>query len=330
VRVLAGDVGGTRTRLLLAEVEGPGRHQVLLQETFDSGAFASADRVLAAFLDRAPAPPEAACLAVAGPVRGNRARLTNLPWVVDGDALAAALGIGRVTVINDLAGIARGLDWLPAEGVATLQAGAPEPGGVRAVIAPGTGLGAALLVPCDAGPRVVATEYGHTDFAPADDLEADLAAWWRRRAGRATVEHVVSGPGLARLVAFLRESGRGTPGPELERAMAEGDPPAAVSRAALAHADPVAVQALDLWVACLAAAAGNLALTCLPAGGLYIAGGVAPHVRRRLEAPDFLQRFRARPPMTRVLEGIPVRLVLDTRAGTLGALACAVEGTTAP
>lgn len=325
MKVLAGDIGGTRARLLLAEVEGPGRFETVLQEEFDSGAFASADRVLAAFLERAPARPEVACLAVAGPVRDNRARITNLPWLVDGDALAREFGLARCTLVNDLAGIARGLDWLEPEGISTLQAGVPEAGGVRAVIAPGTGLGAALLVPCGDRSRVVATEYGHTDFAPVDDLEADLAAWWRRRAGRATVEHVISGPGLAHLVAFLRESGRGAPGPELERAMAEGDPPAAVSRAALAHADPVAVQALDLWVACLAAAAGNLALSCLPAGGLYIAGGVAPHVRRRLEAPDFLRRFRAKPPMTPVLEAIPVRLVLDTRAGTLGALACALE-----
>ncbi len=332
MRVLAADVGGTKTLVALGEAGPDGRPRVLARRRYASAGWAGLEPLLRDFLDGAAPgpPPAAACLAVAGPVTGGEenqtARVTNLTWTLDGRALARALDIGRVRLVNDFAAVARGLDALGPEDVETLQAGRPEPGTPRAVIGAGTGLGLALLVPERAGGwRVLPSEGGHADFAPADPEQAALAEWLRPRLGRVSVEHVLSGRGLVRILEFLAGREGREPGPELVRAMKGGDPAAAIGEAALAGSDPLAAAAVALFVRAYGAHAGDLALLALPRGGLYVAGGIAPRLAPLLRAGGFMDAFRAKPPMEALLAAIPVHLVRNPEAGLLGALALALE-----
>jgi glucokinase len=272
--VLAGDIGGTKTLLALA---APGAHgpRWLRRERYPSAAYSDLESMLDTFLTGTER-PAAACLAIAGPVErtaagGQRARITNLPWVLDSEGLGARLG-APVRLVNDFAGVAHGIAHLPEQSLATLQAGAPEAHGVGAVLGAGTGLGMAVLVPQPGGAvRVLPSEGGHADFAPYGPLQEGFAHWLRAARGleHVSVERVVSGMGIEALYAYLAATR-----PALGPPLAAADAPA-ISAAAQAG-DARARLALDEFARAYGAAAGNLALTVLPYGGLYLAGGIAP------------------------------------------------------
>jgi len=323
--VLAGDIGGTKTLLTLARVEGT-RVEPLVERRYPSGEWPEFAPLLADFLTRLAetGQPEhaAACLGVAGPVGGEKVKVTNLPWVLDPVALARQAG-APVRLINDFGAVAHGIAALAPEDLHTLQPGEPRSRGVRAVIGAGTGLGHAILAPrTGGGHTVLGSELGHAEFAPADERQADLWRWLRARHGRASWEHVVSGPGLGAIYQWLVESGA-RPGEALARAAAEGDPAAAVGAAA--EHDPVAQEALALFVQAYGAQAGNLALACLPRGGLYVAGGIAPRLIGALSGGGFTTAFRAKGPMTGLMERIPVHVVLNPKVGLLGAALAAAR-----
>jgi len=331
VRVLAGDIGGTNSRLLLAEVERP-RVEVVHEARYRNDQWPDLGSALARFLEEAPedCPPEAACVAVAGPVVERdgvaRAELTNRDWTIAGDRLAATLGLPEVGVINDFAAIGHGLEALADGDLETLQGGAPLAGAPRALIGAGTGLGQAILVARGDRYEVLPTEGGHTDFGPADDRQIALLVHLRSRFGHVSWERVVSGPGLVGVYRFLAGRGEGAGSPALEAAMVEGDAGAAITRFALERRDPLACEALDLFVAAYGAQAGNLALTVVPRGGLFVAGGIAPAILPALRRGGFMQAFLAKGRMAPVLERIPVRVVKTTRVGLLGAALAALPG----
>lgn len=323
--VLAGDIGGTKTLLTLARVEGTGV-EPLVERRYPSGEWPEFAPLLADFLARlagAGQPePAAACLGVAGPVGDGKVKVTNLPWVLDPVALARQVG-APVRLLNDFGAVAHGIAALGPEDLHTLQPGEPRSRGVRAVIGAGTGLGHAILAPrAGGGHTVLGSELGHAEFAPADERQAELWRWLRARHGRASWEHVVSGPGLGAIYQWLVESGA-RPGAALARAAAEGDPAAAVSAAA--GQDPVAREALALFVRAYGAQAGNLALACIPRGGLYVAGGIAPRLIGALSGGEFTAAFRAKGPMAGLMERIPVHVVLNPKAGLLGAALAAAR-----
>lgn len=320
--LLAGDVGGTNLRLgLFAAESGAAAPRKIHGETFASADFAGLAPVVEAFLAAvgvAAREVAAACFGVAGPVIGNRTRTPNLAWEIDGDAVAAAVGLRRVTLINDLLATAEGLPALDGEQVTVLQEGRADPRGHAALIAAGTGLGMALLPRVGEGRLPLPSEGGHQDFAPRNEEEDGLLDFLRRRHGHVSVERVVSGPGLVAVYHYLKEAGRAPEDQELADRIERTDPGDAISRAAAAG-DPLAAAALDLFLAAYGAAAGDLALVALATSGLWVAGGIAPKVLDRLAAGPFLAAFRDKGRFQPLMETIPVTVVLEPATAMLGA-----------
>ena len=321
--ILAGDIGGTKTSLALATLhDGSLRLEGL--RSYASQSYASLEAVLAAYRAEEVGPIEGACFGVAGPVLGGEAQITNLPWRISEDALRRALGIEQVRLINDLTALAHSIPVLGPEDVATLQEGTPDPTGAIGILAPGTGLGQGYLCWDGRRYRPGASEGGHTDFAPADDLQVRLLQHLRGRlGGHVSWERVLSGPGRYNIYAFLRESGGEQPAWVAER-LATGDPSATISSLALANADLLCSQALGVFVSIMGAQAGNLALTLMATGGVYLGGGIPPRILQKLADGTFQRAFRDKGRLSAVVEGIPVRVIVNPEAPLLGAASCAL------
>lgn len=336
MKVLAGDLGGTKTLLLIAEYDGA-RLRRLREERYRSDAYEGLLPMVRAFLSAAGADAAGighACFGIAGPVEtvaddAQRARVTNLPWDLDSRRLAADLDLAGVRLINDFQAVGYGIDALEQDAFATLQEGRPVPGGPRALIGAGTGLGEGLLVWQRDHYEVLASEGGHTDFAPTDAEQTALLEALRRRYGHVSWERVLSGHGLANVFEHLPRAPGERPTPELEAALQEGDPAAHISAFALAGRDPLAERALTCFVRIYGAQAGNLALTFLATGGVFVAGGIAPKILPRLRAGPFLEAFRDKGRLSDLLAAIPVRVILDPEVGLLGAALAAARAATA-
>jgi glucokinase len=314
--ILAGDFGGTNARLALFEPDG-GALRMRWRASYRSGESDWRELVARAHRDAGGARPSAAAIAVAGPVEHGAAQLTNLGWRVSESALAEVLQIPRASVINDLQAAALGLPVLAADDLVVLQAGEPVKHGMRVLCSPGTGLGEAGLQHTDSGWRAIASEGGHATFAPLDDEDRELGVFLGRLHGHVSAERVLSGAGLVALYAF--QQARGLPDdPELARAIAAGAGAPAITRAAEAGV-PIAVRVLERFVHVLGVEAGNLALTFLAYGGVYLGGGIPPRIRAFLERPTFLRAFLAKGRMGELLVRIPVALVLNSDVGLLGA-----------
>ncbi len=315
--LLAGDIGGTNSRLALFEIDRvePGKpipepKELRRYPSRDPGGLVA---ILRRYLGDTGARPAAASFGLAGPVVGGKVNAPNLPFAVDGEELRAALGLPRITLLNDLEAAAWGLLHLDGSQVKTLQAGTAEPRGRVALIAAGTGLGEGMLAPVEGHYHAFPSEGGHCDFAPVDEEQIELLRTLLRSEGHVSYERVLSGSGLARIWSHL--AGGADP-PE----------PASISKGALEGSDPVAVRALRLFARIYGAEAGNLALRTLCHGGLYVAGGVAPKVLPFLEHGGFLEAFLAKGRSRRVVERIPVKVVLDERLPLLGAAARGAAG----
>ncbi|OOG24769.1 glucokinase [Thioalkalivibrio denitrificans] len=323
MNLLAADVGGTKTLFMLA-THGPGGFSFGEPLRFDSGTYPDFETMAGAFLDQsgvAAGQLRAACLAVAGPVEQladgqRRARLTNLPWTLDSERLSRRLGIPAVALINDFEGIAHSLPVLAPAALATLQAGVPDSGAPVLLVGAGTGFGVCTICPRDGA--VLPGEGGHAGFAPSDPQQARLWQFVAGETGRCTREHLLSGSGIGRIAAFLQAEGQ-TPGEALAGAMQREDPAAALTRFALNGEDPFARQTLTLFVRIYGAQTGDLALATLPAGGVYVAGGIAPRILPLMQNGDFLTAFMHKPPMTQLMRRFPVHVITDTHAGLLGA-----------
>jgi glucokinase len=323
--ILAGDVGATNTRLAWYAVSNgalvPG-----VTRTYPSREHASLDDVVAAFVGASPAVPRHACFGVAGPVRDGRVEAINLPWVVDAKLLAARLGLPEVLLVNDLEANAWGLAALPDADFAVLQSGRPVPAGNAAVISAGTGLGQAGLVWDGRLHRPVASEAGHADWAPQDELQIGLWRFLTAEVGHVSVERVLSGPGLHNIYRFLRD-GQGLVEPGwLAEALAHEAPAPVISCVALEGRAEIAVRALALFVAIYGAEAGNLGLRMLATAGVYVGGGIAPRILPALQGRTFLDAFAGKGRLRPFLEQIPVRVVLNDRAALLGAARRAALG----
>ena len=316
--ILAGDVGGTKTRLALYEPAASAREPVL-ERRLPSREYATLEALVGEFLAAAPARPRRAVLGIAGPVVAQQVEATNLPWQVSAAALGAALGGMQVLLVNDLEATAWGLPELASGEVETLHPGRPRPGN-RVLIAPGTGLGEALVLWDGREWRPCASEGGHADFGPRDPLEDELLRWLRERHGRVSYERILSGPGLADLYRFLAATGRGTASSEVARRFESADDPAAVvTAAALDGSCERARLALERFVSILGAEAGNLAFKALAVGGIFLGGGIAPRILPVLRSGGFLDALHHKGRLSPLLERIPVRVLLDDRAALWGA-----------
>lgn len=320
--ILAGDIGGTKTALGLFEpAQGGGTLRTVRRAVFPSREHASLEELVTRFLGPERPPLDAACFGVAGAVVEGAVRTTNLPWVVETEALRAASGASRVRLLNDLEAAAYGVLFLPPDSLAVLQPGQRRLfGGNVAVIAAGTGLGEGMLIFDGERHHPVPSEGGHAGFAPRTDEEIELLRFLRRRfEGHASWERVLSGPGLRNLYDFERaRSGMAEPAWLAER-LAEGDGAAAVSRAALAGEDPVCARALARFATLFGVEAGDLALRCIALGGVCLCGGIAPKILPALQAGGFLEAFADKGRFAPVLRSLPVRVALDPEAPLLGA-----------
>jgi glucokinase len=313
--ILAGDIGGTHTRLALFDGDP---HEPVALTAYPSRKHAGLDEILAAFLAGHPADLEGACFDVAGPVRDGRVKTTNLPWIVDARQVADTIGLPSVELVNDLGATAYGIAELTTADLETLNRGDPSIGGNLAVIAAGTGLGEAGLIWNGECYYAVATEGSHSDFGPRSALQVELYTFLARDS-HVSYEDVCSGIGLVTLYRFLRERSRKEEPAWLADAIHDGDAAAAISSAALAGRDPVCAEALDLMVSIYGAEAGNLALRLLATGGIYIGGGIAPHILPKLRQHSFLDSLTAKGRFRAMLEQIPVHVILNERAGLFGA-----------
>ena len=315
--LLAGDVGGTKTFLGLF-ARGATRPDAVEIRSYRTLDFPDLGALCLHFLretSTAPTDIDAASFGVAGPVTGRRAQLTNVPWVVDLDTLRREVPVPRAYLLNDLEALAWSVPVLTPDEIEVLHEGQPDAGGNVALIAAGTGLGIALLPRVDGRLVPRASEGGHVDFAPRNTGEQALAGALIKAYGRVDVERVVSGPGLANIHRILHPHQCEA----LSPMPASDDLPAAISRAALEGACPSCTRTLEFFVSAYGASAGNLALTVLSTGGLYLGGGIAPRILPALRWPVFMRSFLEKSPMEALISRIPVRIILNPGAGLLGA-----------
>ena len=317
IRVISGDIGGTKTRLAIFEVDGA-RLLVEHEQTFASRDFAEFRELLGIFLKDIDAPTRAA-FGVAGPVQGRLVQTTNLPWRIDADALQSNFGFQYCELLNDLEATAIGMPALGKEDFLTLHAGAPNASGNRAVIAAGTGLGEAGLFWDGRRYHPFSTEGGHASFSPGDDIEIELLKHMQQRYQHVSWERIVSGPGLVSLHEFLCQH-RNVPMPAwLQDEMCRGDAAAVITGAAQSKRDVLCVETLNWFVRLYGAEAGNLALKVMSRGGLYLGGGIAPKILPFLQKGGFLDGFISKGRMKPLLEAMPVKVVLNDRAALFGA-----------
>ncbi len=314
--ILAGDVGGTKSLVALANDDGT----FVRDAIYHCADFPSLEAVVDAFLGADRPALRGACFGVAGPVIDGVAKITNLPWVISESALSARLGGVPVKLLNDLQATAIGALAIPASSFAVLQQGVVPPGATIAVIAPGTGLGEALLVSDGARYVALPSEGGHADFAPGNDDEVALWRYLRQRYGtHISYERVLSGNGLGDLYGFCREQS-GVPEPAwLAAELAAGDRNAVVATVALAGKDPTCVRALAMFVEILGAEAGNLALRGLATGGVVIGGGIPPKILPALQAAGFVTRFNDKGRFAKWTRALSVRVSLEPKAALHGA-----------
>ena len=317
--LLAGDVGATKTNLgIYSDEKGP--RTPLVEATFASGQYPGLAALVSEFLAQANLPVEHAVFGVAGPVVGNQATITNLSWVIDQAELKEKLKLKSVLLINDAEATAQGLPLLRPEDLHTLNEGEPIPGGTKAVIAPGTGLGEAFLTWDGSRYQAHASEGGHVDFGPSNQLESTLLLYLRDKWEHVSYERICSGMGLPAIYVYLRDSGHGEEPPWLAEELAKADDPTAlIVNAALEDKAKLCIDTLNLFVSVLGAAAGNLAITVMATGGVYLGGGIPPRIISVLEKGPFMEAFCHKGRLSAFMARIPVYVILDQKIALISA-----------
>lgn len=321
--VLAGDVGGTNTRLGIFAVSA-GNCRALSERTFASRNYDGIEAILGEFL-ASREKISAACFGVAGPVVRGVAVATNLPWRIDVASLERALSVKKAALINDLVANAYGIRVLKRKDFEILNPGRRMRGNA-ALLSAGTGLGASILFWNGARHVPQPSEAGHAEFGPADRLEIELLQHLFGRYGHVSYERVLSGSGLVNIYEFLRDTRRYGDEPAwLEERMKQEDPAAAIAEAAQLKKHRLCEEALDLFASIYGAAAGNLALQVMAIAGVYIGGGIAPKIIGKLKDGTFMSAFRNKGRLSEVVKRVPVRVIMNDRAALLGAASYAGE-----
>jgi glucokinase len=326
--ILAGDIGGTKTKLGLFE-RTDGGLVCTRKKTYRSREHPSVFSILDDFISPGDS-IRAICIGVAGPVEAGTVSATNLAWKFSADQIESAVGRGvRVFLLNDLVALSLGTVGLRPPDVVPLKGGEADPRGVRAVIAAGTGLGQGYLVPTLGGGsfRSLPSEGGHSDFSPRTETEADLWRHLRRRFGRVSTERVISGGGIAAIYEFLRDVKRLNPDPEIERALAGSDPNPVIADRAAGWTSPIARMTFDVFLSAYGAEAGDLALTVFATGGVYVGGGIARKNPSLIKSGSFIGAFLDKGRLRGLMERIPVWLVLNEDVEIIGAAGYADRAT---
>jgi glucokinase len=324
MKILAGDIGGTKAHLALFEVRQAALHEQH-ERRFRTSDFPSLAAIVEAFRKEAAASIDSACFAIAGPLVGEEFRGPNLGWLVHRSRFPDEIGIPRTILINDFIATGHGLGRLGPSDLEVLHAGKAVEDGPVALLGAGTGLGEAYLTKEGGRIHVHPSEGGHSDFAPRNAMEDGLLAFLREKYGRVSYERILSGSGLVNCFEYIVKSGREKTSRKISEEMHSEDPAAVVSQHGLARDDPASTAALDLFISVYGAEAGNLALRFLAGGGVYVAGGIAPRIVERLKEGMFIRAFRDKPPHTDLLDQIPVFVITNPRVGLLGAASVALD-----
>ena len=316
--ILAGDIGGTHTRIALFE-ETAGKLVMSLERIYPSRDHKGLDEILSLFLGSQQVAIDLACFGVAGPVLHDQVSTPNLPWVVEAGKLAHQIGVERMWLINDLMAHASGVADLEQKDFVALNR-VDDQAGNAALIAAGTGLGEAGIYWDGARRWPFPCEGGHCDFAPRNDLEISLLQYLLRKFGRVSYERILSGQGLQNIYDFLRDSGTMEEPPWLRQELQSApDPAAVISQYGVEGKALICKTALDIFVNVYGAEAGNLALKMMATGGVFVSGGIAAKILPRLTNGAFLQSFLTKGRLQPVLETIPVKVIMDDRVGLIGA-----------
>ncbi len=319
--ILAGDVGGTKTILAIFSVES-GTKEPLAEKTFASREFPSLEILIRKFLSDIDIKVSHACFGVPGPVIGGRARVTNLPWILDDTRLARAFGFSSVKLLNDLLACAHAVPSLASRDLHTINPGRTVPGGAKVVVAPGTGLGEAFLTWDGERYRCHPSEGGHADFAPTNTLELGLLKYLLGKFDHVSYERVCSGSGLPNIYAYLRDSGQAKEPDWLKEQLRIAEDPTAVIVEAAMSTDPacqLCQMTLDVLLGVLGAEAGNAALKMMATAGVYLGGGMSPRLLSTMKNGNFMAAFRRKGRLSQLMADIPVHVIMNQRTALLGA-----------
>ncbi len=315
--LLAGDIGGTKTRLAIYAPES-GLTPVT-QATFRSASYSSLEAVVEDFMDQVRLPVERAIFGVAGPVVTGRSSTTNLPWVISETTMQETLGFQQVRLLNDLEATAYGVPNLAPSDLAALNDTEPQ-SGTKVVIAPGTGLGEAVLFYHDGHYHVIPSEGGHADFAPKNLFEIRLLRHLMGKFGHVSYERVCSGSGLPNIYGYLKKQGFAEETPEMKRALKRAaDPTPIIVQKAMAGECELSIATLNAFVSILGAEASNLTLKVMATGGVYLGGGIPPKILSKLKDGTFMAAFVNKGRFAEMLAQIPVYVILNEQTALFGA-----------
>lgn len=328
--ILAGDIGGTKTVLALYPADSPEKIVSVHEERFESGKYASLGDVIADFVKDTGGTVVSACFGVAGPVVGDRARITNLPWVIDRREISARFQIENICLLNDLQAMARAVPALGPADYVTLRQGQRIPDGNMAVVAPGTGLGIGLLVAeqefsghGEIRYIPVASEGGHMSFAPQDELQRELLAFLQKQNGHVSYEEVCSGSSLYNIYRFFRDTGRYEEPPWLrERLDFCGDPTPVIFTSALAEGGAgtaIRRATVDMFLVILGSVISDIVVSFLPGGGIYLGGGIPPRIMEKLQAQSFLDSTTKKGRFSGLCRDIPLHVITRKDVALMGA-----------
>jgi glucokinase len=320
--VLAGDIGGTNARLAIVDVGG--RTARIVKETkYPSRDYPGLAPIVRRFCEETGTRPDRACFGIACALVGDECTAPNLPWTINVRKLAADIEIPRTRIINDFVAVGYGIELLTPDDLVTLQEGTPRLRGPITVMGAGTGLGQGFLFWDDDHYEVVPSEAGHSDFASRGKAQAGLLQFLEGKFHRVSWERLLSGPGLVNIYQYLAGSAVSPEQATVKDEMVHEDPAAVIARHGLAKTDCLSDRALDLFCEIFGAQAGNLGLTVVATGGVYLAGGIAPKIVERLKAGPFMMAFRDKGRLSELLSHIPVHVVMNPNVGLLGSAAVA-------
>ena len=322
--VLAGDIGGTKTNLGIF-LKGKRRPLLKAIETFSSREAPNLEKIIELFLERHKVSIASVCFGIAGPVVNGRCKTTNLPWDVSEDLIKSHFVWGRVRLINDLTATALAIPLLNSRELFPLNKAKALKGRNIGLVAPGTGLGEALLIYQEGRYTTVSSEGGHVDFSPNNKDEVKLWQCLHKRFGHVSTERVLSGPGLLNIYSWLKNSGQYKEPAWLAGKIKKGDPARVITEAAMNNKSPLCIKSLNMFVSIFGAVAGNLALIGMTIGGVYLGGGIPPKILNKLREDIFMNAFTDKGRFKDFMKRIPVRVILNDRTALLGAAHCAFE-----
>ena len=322
--VIAGDIGGTKTVIGLFS-KGKRRPRAKVVKTYQSNEAKGLEEILESFVAENGKKILAACFGVAGPVFGTTSQITNLPWYISVSRVSKRFGWEKVAIVNDVLAAAMAIPFLLSDELYVLNKDVKRKKGNIGLIAPGTGLGIAFLIHTRDGYVGVPSEGGHSDFAPSNKKQADLWQYLHNRFGHVSIERVLSGPGLVNIYQWLISSRRYNEPVWLKKSLISQNPAAAITLAATERNNPLCRACLKIFCEILGSVCGDMALTFMTEGGLYLGGGIPAKILPAIIEGPFWKSFTSKGRFKGILEKIPVRVVLNEKAPLLGAAQMAME-----